>query len=159
MEILQFEKNDSNFFDIPLYPKCKINQFDVSKSLSKLLEKIDEFISDQCKYVSITPPQITTSYELVFTSHTFTPSSKVHNFVEEKDEKEENVKKFYNRMAEALKLLNKLEMVYFTEVLYNKRKSIADCAEYLNMSPYLFKPIRESCIVKLSTLLDCAVLK
>lgn len=156
MDLLEF-KNFSEISDLPLYPVNLLKHYDIRKSYQNLLEDIDKFIELQCKYLTIMPPKVTQDYKVVYTAHTL--PDVISKNIELKFDVIDEIKLFYNQFAQSLHVLNQYEMVYFIEVLYYKRKSERQCAEMLNLSIYLLKHIKESCIIKVTRILNRAVLK
>lgn len=155
MNLVNFEKIETDYLELPLYTET--NNFDVKACYEKLVKKINTFIDLQCKYFNIMPPKLTQKYSVVYTDYTV--SDKILSYTETKLDTLEDVKIFYNQLAHAFRLLNKEEMTYLMEVLYYKRKSENQCAEYLNTTLYMLRQIKESCIVKMTQSLGCAVMK
>lgn len=155
MELLKFDEA-SDFISLPLYPLSKLHLYNIRKSCENLLEEIDKFIDLQCKYLNVMPPRITSDYKLVYTVHKV--SDKVSDNVCLKLDLQDEIKLFYNKLARALQLLSHDEMVYFNDVIYHKN-SERQCVDNLNITPYYLRHIKESCIIKMSKALGCAVLK
>lgn len=158
MKLIQLEKtNQESFRALPLYPAKLICLYDIKACYNNLIEEIDRFIDLQCLYFNLIPPKLTQDYKVVYTAYHVT--DKIGKNVEKKLDTLEEIKNFYNQIANAFQLLNHEEMVYFSEVIYYKRKSESECAESLNITTYILKQVKESCIIKLTRALNKAVLK
>ncbi len=148
----------SNYINVPAFSN-KEKDFNLDACSKNLANEIKKFIFYQCKYVNLLAPRITQNFSLEFIPYSLSNTSSVERACELREDAEENVKKFYNKFYEALKVLNDLEIKYFTEVLYTRAQSHKTFGYDMNLSDYEVKRLRTSTIIKLSLALDIAVLK
>lgn len=147
-----------DYIQIPLLPEKYLETYDIKASRNQIQDKIDKFISLQVEYSHITPPQITRNYDIVYNDSSKTVKDNVGNYVIKKITTEEDVKEYYNDIYNALSQLNKQEIMYFTDSLYNGLTNTC-ISENRDISIYNLKKIQDSCIIKLCQYYNIAVKK
>lgn len=146
-----------DYIEIPLIKDTSI--YDVIECEKEIKDIIKTFITIQLEYSNLIPPQITRNYDVVY--HDIkcqTVKDNVGNFVIKKITCEKEAKEFYNDIYNALSKLNKKEVIYFTDALYNG-ESDASIAEKRNVSNYIVRQVKNSCIVKLAKYYNKVVYK
>ena len=122
------------------------NYVETKRNVDEIMYKFEEY---RFKYHNILPPMITTNYEVRYESNSDMVGDKVGNFVQRKVDLEIEIKEFYDKLAESLKMLNSKELLYFKQSYLNKLTEEA-IAELLNISRESLKRIKESCIIKIA---------
>ena len=122
------------------------NYVETKRNVDEIMYKFEEY---RFKYHNILPPTITKNYEVRYESNSDMVGDKVGNFVQRKVDLEIEIKEFYDKLAESLKMLNSKELLYFKQSYLNKLTEEA-IAELLNISRESLKRIKESCIIKIA---------
>lgn len=137
-----------DYMEVPLLPEKYLESYDIKVSRNNIQEKIDKFISLQVEYSHITPPQITRNYEVIYNDSSKTVKDNVGDYVIKKITTKEDVKEYYNDIYNALSQLNRQEVMYFIDSLYNRHTNTY-ISENRDISIYNLKKIQDSCIIKL----------
>lgn len=136
--------------DYALLDKKFLSNFDLVKTEENVMQIMTDFFKAQYKFMKVSPPRMTSNYEVKFESFsTLNVSDCLGQYVETKLDSEQEIIKFYNVMTDTIKRLNIAEKVYYTEFLLNGR-SERFTAERIGVSRNGIQPIKNSCIVKIA---------
>lgn len=150
-------KEERNIINCLLNSKI-INRYNMSATRNNVEDLLGKYVSLQYKYLNITPPRITTNYEIRCESYSPTITDKVSYYVEKKFETEQEVKEFYQEIKIVLDNLTKDERIVLTQNLINM-VSESITADFIGISRTGLKPIKQSCILKLALAFNIEVLK
>lgn len=146
--LVEFNIDETNTFKAPL-DKDVISKYDIDECLEEVNKKIKEFKLKQSRYPEFSTPIITSNYNIRYDCFI----SKINRPTEKKVELKDEIQQLYSDFVIALRSFTKNEFHYFNGCLYHNR-SINSIINELNTTYYLFKEIKESCIIKLAMALD-----
>lgn len=97
-----------------------INLYDYSK-MTKEVKKIFSTLNlMKIKYDHVALPIITPSYEIKYSSKTNNFKSKLEDYIIKKISREEDLNKYIDKIASALKKLNQEELIVFSETFITR---------------------------------------
>lgn len=141
---------NEELMEYALLDKRFLSNFDLEKTEENVIEIMNDFFKAQYQFMRISPPRMTSNYEVRFESlSSINFADCVGKYVETMLDSEQDIIKFYNIMANTITRMNIDEKVYYTEYLLN-RKSEHYTAEKIGVSRKGMIPIKNSCIVKIA---------
>ena len=153
--------NDKNKCNVneeknPLLTNTFMLKFDFEQTKSnidKLMANIEEW---KYSYINLSPPTITSSYEVHYENHNLNVTDKIGEFVQKKVDMEKEIDKVYQKLKIVLEKLNREELDYFNMSYYN-RKSETIIGSRLCVGHTQLLHIKKSCIIKIALGLEQAV--
>ncbi len=136
-----------------------INKFNLKETKNNVVNMLGKFISLQYKYINITPPKITSNYELRYESFSSCNTiDKIGYYIEKKYDTELKAKEFFEELGFVMNKLNHDELVVLKLYLINNQSETI-VADFIGVSRTLFRNIKDSCILKLALAFNLEVLK
>lgn len=151
--LVEFKIDEINTFKAPL-DKDEIFKYNIEECFKNVKKKIKEFKLKQSRYPEYSSPIITSNYNIRYECFV----SKINRPTERSADLKDEIQNLYSDFVIALRSFTKNEFHYFNSCLYHNN-SANSVINDLNTTYYLFKEIKESCIVKLAMALEVEVLK
>lgn len=137
------------FFDNLLLSSDEIKLHNYEKCEEIVSKKIQKYLRSHFRVINLSPPRITVNYDMVWHPSSLISDS-TGNFVARKIDAEAEAMEIYKIISSVWELLSYNERVYFTEVLLYKKSENYAIDQMKDITRYLLKQVKESCIIKLA---------